>query len=110
MNKLKLDLEQLAVESFAVNPGTPPVRGTVKGRGQIRDKDTGYSWVSDCTFVGDCGSGIYTDNSCVSCPSAVGGMTCYGTCNTCADVATCYNTCYACNSTPEASCAVTCTC
>lgn len=97
MNKLKLDPEHLMVESFSANLGTPPVRGTVKGKGQIMDKNTSYSWDSDCTFVGDCGSINSAAASCPICsPSQNEQSTCYGTCQTCADVATCYNTCQTC--------------
>ena len=105
MRKLKLDLEELEVDSFRVDPETrPAARGTVKPREVIMYKDTGdHSWDPDCTFVDNC-TGIETD----TCNYASNLPTCQATCATCANVLSCYITCQTCPSAVDATCAYSC--
>jgi hypothetical protein len=80
MRKLKLDLEDLAVESFATTPEAHRVGGTVFGQ--------------QCT--------CYTQCTCPGCPTC--DASCNGSCiNTCA--ASCNGTC---GGTCDASCNGTC--
>ena len=80
MNKLRLDLEDLSVESFSTTPEAGKEEGTVFGQ--------------QCT--------CYTNCTCPGCP------TCDASCNgTCA--ASCNGTCDAsCNGTCGATCAASC--
>ena len=82
MKKLKLDLEDLAVESFATTPEAGRDGGTVFGQ--------------QCT--------CYTQCTCPGCPTCAGYGTCDASCNgTCA--ASCNGTCGA---TCDGSCYGTC--
>jgi hypothetical protein len=118
MRKLKLDLDELAVESFETTVPEPK-QGTIVGNQQFGPGNPGIS-----QYLGTCG------RSCLMCVPDVGTWwdsctcqtcagqtcdgptcfaTCYGTClltcagNTCGG--TCYLTCYL---TCHASCAGTC--
>ncbi len=84
MRKLKLDLEELAVESFATTPESRGEGGTVFGQ-------------NHCTCYTQC-----TCPGCPTCDASCNG-TCGGTCATCA--ASCNGTCGA---TCAASCYGTC--
>jgi hypothetical protein len=71
MRKLKLDLEDLSVESFATTPEARHEGGTVFGQ--------------QCT--------CYTQCTCPGCPTC--DASCNGTCDqTCDD--SCYGSCYSC--------------
>lgn len=60
MKKIRLDPEQLRVESFEPDPSEPPVRGTVHGHwSQIGTCD---GRVKTCQFGGTCGPGCETAN------------------------------------------------
>jgi hypothetical protein len=75
MHKLKLDLDQLTVETFDTVPPDGAQRGTVQG----------FSHVCH-TLLETCDT---CDPSCASC------ISCYGTCyNTCGP--SCYGTCATC--------------
>jgi hypothetical protein len=92
MNKLKLDLEDLSVESFATTPEPRAEGGTVFGQ--------------QCTCYTQC-----TCPGCPTCDASCNG-TCGGTCDascngTCGGTcgATCYASCYGtCDPTWDASC------
>jgi hypothetical protein len=80
MNKLRLDLEDLSVESFSTTPEAGKEEGTVFGQ--------------QCT--------CYTNCTCPGCPTC--DASCNGTCG-----GTCGGTCDAsCNGTCDASCNGTC--
>ena len=95
MKKLRLSLEELAVESFATQP-TAARRGTVAGA-----ETTGNQIICDCPTNG-------YENTCMGCSNSCGGTcdgscdgTCQGcpgpsadgTCDTCAGQWTCGGTC-----------------
>lgn len=70
MSKLRLDMEELAVESFDTGTDTE-VRGTVHGH----DRGEGVPFVADCTAVNSCychtayavcGTGAATIYSCAA--------------------------------------------
>jgi hypothetical protein len=101
MRKLKLDLEQLAVDSFETTGGAGPRAGTVPGFAAIggdvvvMPADTfkqscmidfcADSWQSGClTCAGTCGQDTCQDTCKASCYSCFGQETCYpnGTCLT----------------------------
>lgn len=73
MKKLRLDVEELAVESFDVSPDRPDGEGTVHGR---QDKLDGYPKTND--RLGTCLPGVCTcdglstcDHSgCYECPAS----------------------------------------
>jgi hypothetical protein len=80
MRKLKLDLDQLTVDSFDTNPSDDTQRGTVQGFSHFCH-----------TLLDTCDT---CDPSCASCVS------CYGTCyNTCGP--SCYGTCATCQTNCE---------
>lgn len=90
MNKLKLDLEELGVESFDTQGGVKE-RGTVVGEQQCSCVGTCY-WQATCAAT--C---AYTcdDQTCPACPTCA--ASCNGTCegNTCWDScgASCWDSC-----------------
>jgi hypothetical protein len=96
MKKLSLDLEQLAVESFATDAGRKPY-GTV--RGHVNSNTTCFQIICDCPTGGTC------DTDC-------GQVTCGADCGSgnpsCADTCFCSNTCPA--NTCAYSCEGTCGC
>lgn len=86
MNKLKLDLDQLTVESFDTNASGITRRGTVRGHSDS-------CFLTDCQFT--CAD---TCNTCgASCGGGCGsGYSCGGTCGgTCVDPScnTCFTNC-----------------
>ena len=90
MNKLKLSLESLAVESFDTT-NTDKAKGTVFGE--------------QCTCWTQCGQ-----NTCPGCPTCANYNTCDATCpNTCyntCDDASCLETCVTCAFTCYDTCRV----
>lgn len=80
MHKLKLDLDQLSVESFGTD-APEALRGTVEARSHL------------CSAFDTCASCDYTCGTCN--PSCASCVSCYNTCdNTCG--ASCYGTCATC--------------
>ena len=90
MNKLRLDLEDLSVESFDTTPAARAENGTVFGQ--------------QCT--------CYTQCTCPGCPTC--DASCNGTCDaTCAGTcaASCNGTCnYTCGASCYGTCDYTCEC
>src|SRR5687768_9291815 len=88
MHKLKLDLDQLTVESFDTNPDESAQRGTVEAHSHAC-----VSPFETCAALG-CPTGT-CDASCATCATCV---SCYGTCYTCANTCgdSCYGTCVSC--------------
>jgi hypothetical protein len=91
MHKLKLDLDQLIVESFDTNASGLARRGTVRAFSHVCGPT-----VIDFTCMNTCGTCDATcscGGSCGGTCGCTGGYTCGGTCNgTCAEP-TC-NTCF----------------
>jgi hypothetical protein len=71
MSKLRLSLDQLAVESFAVNDGQRSV-GTVRGHNAGGDEAaiTGWSWLCGTCNGATCGD---TCDNGATCPESCGG-------------------------------------
>jgi hypothetical protein len=89
MNKLRLELEELAVESFQTLPAAEAPRGTVQAFASVGDSTCRYAicyyetYAPGCTYGDTC---AYSQN----CPTNY--ATCGNTCNyTCDD-----NTCVTC--------------
>lgn len=87
--KLRLDLEQLAVESFSVSAGDE-ARGTVHGHGEVPPDEPASDYDGVCnTYYASC------RGSCASCVNS-----CWNTCNaTCASCVvscpqSCHSVCY----------------
>lgn len=106
MNKLKLQLDDLQVESFQTERGKEALRGTVKGNAPPTSFCTDYI---DCTWDFGCETQL---NSCGgTCQTCAGGScenTCYGSCyGSCgATCATCGASCFSCEYTCyESGCA-----
>lgn len=95
MRKLRLDLDELAVESFDTSLGAAQRAGTVRGNadadavGAAEPADTyrqtcmidfcADSWQSGClTCAGTCGQDTCEDTCQDSCYSCYGQETCYG--------------------------------
>lgn len=88
MKKLKLNLDDLKVESFATTPGSATQHGTIHGYGPLTNE----------THVECCG--WHTDGSC-KCPHEDSGNltecdnSCYETCNaSCYEPTQCFDDCY----------------
>lgn len=67
MRKLKLDIEQLAVESFTLADGDPHVRGTIRGKQATMfctrfDSCDGYTCQISCH--GSCRTGLNCQQIC----------------------------------------------
>ena len=79
MHKLKLELDQLSVESFDVTTreGTP--RGTVEAHGPTPVGTCNSCFETDCTCDPSCASCVSCYNTC----NNTCGPSCYGTCATC---------------------------
>jgi hypothetical protein len=95
MHKLKLDLDQLSVESFGTDPFEGARRGTVEAHSQL------CSLYETCPVSCNdtCGT---CDPSCVSCVSC--NQTCYNTCGP-----SCYGTCATCQTNcQQESCVYVC--
>lgn len=84
--KLRLDLEQLTVDSFAVSAGGADGAGTVRAHGEVPPQEPASDWDGVCdTYYASC------RGSCASCMSV-----CYATCGVTCDVS--------CNFTCQLSC------
>lgn len=87
--KLRLDLEQLNVESFALVAGAEDGAGTVRAHGEVPPDEPASDWQGVCgTYYASC------NGSCNSCMS-VCYATCAGSCNvnvTCGQ--SCHSVCY----------------
>lgn len=80
--KLRLDVEQLAVESFSVLGGRADGAGTVHAHGEVPPNEPASDYDTVCNTYN-----VSCNGSCASCLSV-----CYATCgSTCAQ--TCNNTC-----------------
>jgi hypothetical protein len=97
MKKLRLELDELRVDTFSTSGATSGEGGTVRGYNVTR----GPSYDEPCEPIGP----DYTEG----CPPHTQGATCaascYGTCyNSC--YGSCYNTCYTCwqNTCANATC------
>ncbi len=87
MHKLRLELEELSVESFHTHPDAEAARGTVQAFASVGDSTCRYAicyydtYAPGCTYDATCAA------SCQNCPTnyATCGNTCYYTCddNTC---------------------------
>ncbi|HEU0012332.1 MAG TPA: hypothetical protein VFQ45_01540 [Longimicrobium sp.] len=99
-SKLRLDLDQLHVESFDTHPGEAQRRGTVHGHQQ-------YCYYC-CCYPCCCGGGTaHTACGQYTCAASCNG-TCDASCNGTCD-ASCNGTCVAsCNGTCNGSCGYTC--
>jgi len=96
MKKLRLSLEELAVESFTTQRDAP-VRGTVAG-----NQTTGVQIICDCPTNG-------YENTCRDCSNSCLG-TCEASCNGTCD-ASCNGTCDGCTETVDDwTCRGTCDC
>ncbi|HEX8906375.1 MAG TPA: hypothetical protein VF771_16115 [Longimicrobiaceae bacterium] len=125
MGKIRLNLESLAVQSFATTPAAPQ-RGTVRAAGATEaDADTCWYSCQTCAPDATCGGTCPIDcgsDGWGACGGTAGGClytvqpTCYGSaCDTwcctpntaCGEYATCgHNTCaYECTVTCEVGCA-----
>lgn len=93
MHKLKLDLDQLAVESFDTNPSDSARRGTVQG---FVPTPAATCFITCPTCYNTCAScGGTCDNSCGGtcyCSGYTCGGSCGGTCNEVTCV-TCHTNC-----------------
>ncbi|MDB4947549.1 MAG: hypothetical protein JWM27_198 [Gemmatimonadetes bacterium] len=97
MHKLKLDLDQLSVESFDTNPPEGTQRGTVKGHSHVCVSPFDTCAALSCNYT--CGT---CDPSCASCASCFN--TCYDTCG-----ASCFGTCATCQTNcQQESCVYAC--
>ncbi len=110
MKKIKLNLDDLQVQSFDTTPvGGAAARGTVHGHGDTNQ-------VGSCTCGGDtCAGGAClvfgTDAATDCCGTGTAGGGTFVTCETCAATCanTCANTCGAsCNGTCAQTCAASC--
>ena len=101
MRKLKLDLDQLTVDSFDTNPSDGTRRGTVEGFSHL----CGPTHIDPTCFV-SCES---CNDTCGTCdPSCASCVSCYNTCNnTCGP--SCYGTCQTCQTNcQQESCVYVC--
>lgn len=108
MGKLKLDLNELQVETFDTSPEENEARGTVQGHYVSGEPE----FCTDFTICIEI-CPLPTRGTCASCGNTCGGTcghSCGGTCascNTCGGTCTCGNTCGGtcvfCT-TPDASC------
>lgn len=94
MHKLKLDLDQLTVDSFDTNPSESAQRGTVQGFGPTRIDPTCYVTCPSCDnnscdtcdlscgYTCGCGATGYTcnDPSCATCLTYCGQLSCVEHC------------------------------
>ena len=80
MRKLKLQMDQLAVESFPTSEALVP-RGTVEAHGTFIDNTCGAERTCGPQTCGDLICVIGTDP--IDCPVVSGGLTCDQTCTTC---------------------------
>jgi hypothetical protein len=94
MNKLKLDVDDLRVESFETHRGVGPARGTVRAHA-TRLHCTEFV---DCTIDFGCGTGTGT---------GTGGGTAIASCNGTCD-ASCNGSCASCAASCNGTCDVTC--
>lgn len=82
MSKMKLNLDDLRVDSFITTPATTPRPfGTVEAYGTIPTPEP-----TNCNCV--CGDSNPT--SCTGPVTACGGLTCDGSCESCTAGPTCY--------------------
>jgi hypothetical protein len=92
MHKLKLDLDQLAVESFDTIPSDGARRGTVQGFGPtpLITCNTCYDTCASCggTCDNSCGGTCYCGSGYYTC-----GGSCYGTCTEPSCDVTCHTNC-----------------
>jgi hypothetical protein len=88
MRKLKLDLDQLTVDSFDTIPSEEPTRGTVEAHSHLCVSPFETCVDLQCP-TGTCGATCATCASCDSC-----NATCYTCYNTCGD--SCQGTCVSC--------------
>lgn len=94
MNKLRLKLDDLCVDTFSISPSARDEGGTVRGH------EGGASSFEPCQSYADPCEVDYTDG----CPPYTAAATCAGTCQ-----ASCYGSCYyTCYNTCWQSCAATC--
>lgn len=87
MNKLRLELEELAVESFQTLPEAEAPRGTVQAFASVGDSTCRWAICYYETYAPGC---TYNDTcaySCQNCPTNY--ATCGNTCNHTCDDATC---------------------
>ncbi len=99
MKKLKLDLDQLSVESFDTAPtrsGQPD--GTVKGFATLPEIITCFTCDATCSLTCELTCDDPTCSTCNgnTCEGTCGGHTCNGTCGE--------NTCNGCNTQPWDTC------
>jgi hypothetical protein len=91
--KLRLDLDQLTVESFALMGGAADGAGTVRAHGELPPDEPASDWEGVCNTYG-----VSCNGSCGSCLSvcyATCGNSCNGSCNvnvTCGQ--SCHSVCY----------------
>jgi hypothetical protein len=113
MKKLKLDLDDLRVDSFDTTPAAAAgERGTVHGqypetyRGCNTDEET-----CDSCF-GSCGDtcGYSCNGTCGTCAESCNGTcnTCYTNCGSCPGQWSCDPSCYSCCDTCDYSCGGSC--
>jgi hypothetical protein len=89
MERLKLDLDSLEVQSFETTAGPENRRGTVHGQMVPIDSDA-YAFAA--TGCGDCGTGSGSGSATATCAGYYTcDASCNGTCNTCN--ASCGGTC-----------------
>jgi hypothetical protein len=92
MNKLRLDLEELTVDSFQTLPEAETPRGTVQAFASVGDSTCFYAICYNETYAPRCTNGDTCAYSCYnSCTTA--DATCGNTCDYTCDDATCV-TCY----------------
>ena len=90
MQKLRLELESLAVESFETHAGAGP-RGTVQAFASVGDSTCRYAICYYETYAPGCTWGDTCAYTCQNCPT--NHATCGNTCNHTCDDHTCV-TCY----------------
>ncbi|HEX2081250.1 MAG TPA: hypothetical protein VHG08_26335 [Longimicrobium sp.] len=97
MNKLRMALEDLVVESFATAGGPRAERGTVRGMEPVGESEEGHSWCCYTVYVDqscpdtcddtvcNCSGQRSCDYTCVACPTHAG---------TCPGQSICIDTCW----------------